>query len=141
MQKHIDEVLIPTYQARYKVLMSAIKTHLDPLGVRITTGAPYTIPEKKNVVVPMGGFFTYISFPPELPSADVIAKRAKEEYALTFAYGEMFVVKGDKGSVKRSNKGFGNGARLCWAWHEEAEILDGIQRLEKLLKTMLAESR
>ncbi|KAE8444036.1 hypothetical protein EG329_001165 [Mollisiaceae sp. DMI_Dod_QoI] len=139
MQKHVDEVLIPTYKSRYRVLMAAIATHLEPIGVRITTGAPYTIPEDNNTVVPAGGFFTYISFPPELPSADVIAKRAKEEYALTFAYGDMFVVKGDKSSAERSRKGFGNGARLCWAWHEEEEIEEGVSRLGQLLKTMLAE--
>ncbi len=139
MQKHIDEILVPTYQSRYRALMTAIKTHLEPLGVRITTGAPYMIPEDDNIVVPAGGFFTYISFPSELPGADVIAKRAKEEYALTFAYGDMFVVKGDETSAERSRKGFGNGARLCWAWHEEEEIEEGVSRLGQLLKTMLAE--
>ncbi|KUJ16715.1 PLP-dependent transferase [Mollisia scopiformis] len=139
MQKHIDEVLIPTYQSRYRVLMAALKTQLEPLGVRITTGAPYTIPADENTIVPVGGFFTYISFPPRLPSAGVIAKRAKEEYQLTFAYGEMFVVKGDETSVERSKQGFGNGARLCWAWHEQDEIEEGISRLAKLLKILLAE--
>lgn len=140
MQKYIDEVLTPTYQSRYRVLMKAIQTNLEPLGVRITTGAPYTIPEDDNTIVPAGGFFTYISFPPELPSADVIAKRAKEDYALTFAYGDMFVVKGDETSAERSKMGFGNGARLCWAWHEEEDIEEGVSRLGELLKVMLAES-
>lgn len=116
--------------------MSAIKTYLEPLGVRITTGAPYVVPEAEDVVVPAGGFFTYISFPAELPSADVIAKRAREDYGLTFAFGEMFVVKGDETSVERSSKGFGNGARLCWAWHESEVIEVGIRRLSDLLKVM-----
>ena len=139
MQSHIDNVLIPTYKERYKVLISAIKGHLEPLGVRITTGAPYMTPAEPNVIVPVGGFFTYISFPADLPSADVIAKRAREEYALTIAYGEMFVVKGDETSVKRSSNGFGRGARLCWAWHEEGEIKEGVRRLGELLRTMRAE--
>jgi DNA-binding transcriptional MocR family regulator len=121
--------------------MSAIKTYLAPLGVRITTGAPYVVPEEKDVIVPAGGFFTYISFPTELPSADVIAKRAREEYGLTFAFGEMFVVKGDETSAERSSKGFGNGARLCWAWHESEEIEEGIGRLGELLKIMLDETK
>ncbi|KAG9243172.1 pyridoxal phosphate-dependent transferase [Calycina marina] len=137
LQEHIDNVLIPTYASRYRLMMSTIKTHLEPLGVRITTGAPYMTPEDSSTVVPVGGFFTYIGFPAELPSADVIAKRAREDYALTFAYGEMFVVKGDETSVERSNADFGNGARLCWAWHESEVIEEGILRLAKLLKTML----
>ncbi|KAH7384903.1 pyridoxal phosphate-dependent transferase [Cadophora sp. MPI-SDFR-AT-0126] len=141
MQKHIDESLIPIYHSRYKVLMSAITTHLEPLGVRVNTGAPYIVPQRENVVVPAGGFFTYISFPSELPSADIIAKRALDDYAVKFAYGKMFVVKGDAKSEERSKKGFGNGARLCWAWHEESEIREGIERLASLLKNMLAEGK
>jgi DNA-binding transcriptional MocR family regulator len=120
--------------------MSAIKEYLQPLGVKITTGAPYIIPGSENILVPAGGFFTYISFPPEFPSPDIIAKRAREEYALTIAYGEMFVVKGDQTSIERAKKGFGNGARLCWAWHEEKEIDEGVKRLGELLKVMLSEN-
>jgi DNA-binding transcriptional MocR family regulator len=74
IQSHIDNVLIPTYRRRYQVLMSAIRTHLEPLGVRITTGAPNVIPEEKDVVVPAGGFFTYIKFPETLPSAEELGK-------------------------------------------------------------------
>lgn len=96
-------------------------------------------PEKDNAVVLAGGFFTYISSPLELPSADIIAKRALDEYALKFAYGEMFVVKGDKVSSERSRGGFRHGARLCWALHEVSEIRDGIEGLAELLKVMLAE--
>jgi DNA-binding transcriptional MocR family regulator len=141
MQSHIDDILIPTYRTRYRVLLSAIKSYLEPLGVRITTGAPYVVPEDKDVIVPVGGFFTYISFPPALPSADVIAKRAREEHGLIFAYGEMFVVKGDETSVERAIKGFGDGARLCWAWHESEEIEEGVGRLGELLRIMLEEAK
>lgn len=122
-------------------MMSAIKTRLGPLGVRITTGAPYIMPESNDIVVPAGGFFTYISFPPSLPTADVIARRAREEYGLTIAYGQMFVVRGDETSVERADSGFGRGARLCWAWHESDEIEEAIKRLEELLKIMIEESR
>jgi DNA-binding transcriptional MocR family regulator len=119
--------------------MSAIKEYLAPLGVEITTGAPYIIPASEDTIVPAGGFFTYISFPPAFPSADVITKRAREEYALTIAYGEMFVVKGDETSTERAKKGFGNRARLCWAWHEESEIDEGVKILGNLLEVMLSE--
>jgi DNA-binding transcriptional MocR family regulator len=119
--------------------MTAIKQYLQPLGVLITTGSPYMETKDDTTIVPAGGFFTYITFPPELPNADVIAKRAKEEYSLTFAYGEMFVVKGDVTSSERSHKGFGRGVRLCWAWHEEKEIQEGIERLAKFLRIMLQE--
>jgi DNA-binding transcriptional MocR family regulator len=141
MQKHIDEVLIPIYQARYRVMMAAIETELEPLGVRITTGAPYMISETSEVIVPAGGFFTYIGFPSQLPPAAVIAQRARDEYNLIFAYGDMFVIRGDESSKERSSQGFGNGARLCWAWEESEEIQEGIERLVELLKLMLEESK
>lgn len=122
-------------------MISAIKTHLEPLGVQITTGAPYMIPETSDIVVPAGGFFTYITFPPQLPSADVIAGRAREDYGLIFVNGKMFVVNGDDSSVERAKEGFGNGARLCWAWHESEEIEEGIVDLSNLLKNMLEEAK
>ncbi|KAF4620212.1 hypothetical protein G7Y89_g14608 [Cudoniella acicularis] len=139
LQKHIEEILIPTYRSRFHVLMSAIQNHLEPLGVKVTTGAPYTV-AGKDEVLPAGGFFTYISFPESLPSADVIAKKAMEDYALKIAYGEMFVIRGDKSSLERSKSTFGRGARLCWAWHEEEEIEDGVRRLGELVKAMLTEA-
>jgi DNA-binding transcriptional MocR family regulator len=139
LQTHIDKVLIPTYQVRYHVLMTAIKIHLEPLGVRVTTGVPYLTPEDDEVL-PVGGFFTYITFPSKLPTADVIAQRARSEHALVFAYGQLFAVEGDDTSLARSNEGFGRGARLCWAWHEEAEIEEGIARLGALLRSMFAEA-
>ncbi|KAI9742372.1 MAG: hypothetical protein M1818_003905 [Claussenomyces sp. TS43310] len=141
LQSHIDNVLIPTYRQRYLVLMSSITKHLLPLGVRITIGEPYVEATPETGVVPAGGFFTYIAFPAELPSADVIAKRALNEYNLRFAYGEMFVVKGDDESTLRAKLTWGNGARLCWAWEEEEMIMEGIKRLTELLKIMLKEAR
>ncbi len=73
--------------------------------------------------------------------ASVIAKRAREEQALVFAFGEMFVVKGDEGSMERADRedGFGHGARLCWAWEEEAQIEEGVRRLGVVVETMLKE--
>ena len=141
MQQRINNILVPTYQKRYNILISAIATHHEPLGVKITTGAPYINPsEGSEEVVPAGCFFTYTTFLEELPGTDVIAKRAKEEHSLTIAYGQIFVVRGDEGSMERARKGFGMGARLCWAWHEEDEIEDGIKRLTNLLKVMLSET-
>lgn len=90
---------------------------------------------KEGEILPAGGFFTYISFPGNFPSAAVIAKKAREEYALIFAYGDMFVVKGDPSSAERSAKSFGRGARLCWAWHEEEEIEEGVKRLARVLES------
>jgi DNA-binding transcriptional MocR family regulator len=66
-----------------------------------------------------------------------MAKRAREDHGLIFAYGDMYVVKCDESSIERARSGFGNGARLCWAWHESEEIEEGIRRLGGLLEHML----
>lgn len=119
--------------------MCAIREHLEPLGVRIATGVPHFDPTDEDAVDSAGGFFTYVSFPPCLPSATIIAKRALEEYNLKIAYGEMFIVKDDETSIQRSKQGFGNGARLCWAWHEKSDIEEGVNRLRDLLSVMISE--
>jgi DNA-binding transcriptional MocR family regulator len=49
----------------------------------------------------------------------------------------MYVVKCDESSIERARSGFGNGARLCWAWHESEEIEEGMRRLGGLLEHML----
>jgi hypothetical protein len=87
MQTHIDDFLIPTYQSLYRLLISAIKACLEPLGVCVTSGTSYMEPEETDAVLPAERFFTYISFTSKLLSADLIAKRVREEYGLVFAYG------------------------------------------------------
>jgi DNA-binding transcriptional MocR family regulator len=59
----------------------------------------------------------------------VLAKAALEKYQLKFAYGQMFEVKGDKGSIERWNATFAKSIRLCWAFHDEEAIEIGIKRL------------
>lgn len=51
------------------------------------------------------------------------------------------MVKGDETSVERADKGFGNGGRLCWAWHESKEIKEGVMLLGKVLNIMLKETK
>lgn len=132
LEKHIKQKLIPTYAARFYAMVDAIKEHLEPLGVRITIGKPYeaTVGGTANQkMVLAGGFFLLITLPDNLVPAPVLAKAALENHHLKFAYGKMFEVKGDAGSVERSNATFANSIRLCWAFHEEKAIRAGIKRL------------
>ncbi|KAL9113524.1 MAG: hypothetical protein Q9227_002261 [Pyrenula ochraceoflavens] len=136
LNDHIDKVLIPTYQRRYSRMMTAIQQHLVPLGVRVTTGKPYSMTVAAGRTPEAGGFFTYLSFPVGLPAAEDIAKRALEDYALKIAYGKMMTVTGDPESDERAEKTFGHGARLSWAWHNEDEIEEGVARLAKVLQDL-----
>lgn len=141
LDSHIQETLIPTYRSRYYTLFKAIKEHLLPLGFEISTGKPYeqALANDTNSHTPAtsvaGGFFTYLTIPADLTiQANKLAEIALQEYNLKFAFGGMMTVEGDKGSTERAASGFGKGIRLCWAWHNEDEIVEGIKRLAKLVQ-------
>ncbi|KAL6408369.1 uncharacterized protein AUP68_08226 [Ilyonectria robusta] len=147
LEKHIVNNLIPTYRSRYYAMFRAIKEHLIPLGFCVSTGKLYEAcptsngerngHSKMNVVA--GGYFTYITVPQDLSvSVGELAALALERYDLKFAYGGMMTVEGDKESAERASRGFGNGIRLCWAWHNEEEIVEGIQRLAQLTREVKA---
>lgn len=131
LEKHIKHKLIPTYATRFYAMLDAIKEYLEPLGVRLTIGKPYevSIEGSEKSMVLAGGFFLLLTLPDNTVPAPVLAKAALENHKLKFAYGKMFEVKGDPGSVNRSNATYANSLRLCWAFHEEKIIRAGIKRL------------
>lgn len=130
LQSHIKSVLVPTYRRRYYILTTAIKELLVPLGVTIEVDV-----FKKDPAATAGGFFTYLRLPKDLPSSRTIAAYALRKHLLRIAFGYMFAVTGDEGSTARAEApgGFAECIRLCWAWHEEAELLEGIQRLARTI--------
>ena len=142
---HIQGKLIPCYAKRYYTMISAIKEHLEPLGVKITTGKAYSKNLSGNETITKthvgiaGGFFLMITLPTNLPPTPDLAKIALEKHELKFAYGKMFAVKGDLESQRRSSHEYGNVVRLCWAFHEEDIIVEGIKRLKELLVENIAE--
>ncbi|EXF74730.1 aminotransferase [Colletotrichum fioriniae PJ7] len=126
LQTHIKKTLIPTYRERYYALMTSIRDLLVPLGVTVEVNDRESTPQAMA-----GGFFTYLRLPEDLPTARTVAAIALKEKLLRVAFGHMFIVSGDQGSVQRaeSKDGFARCVRLCWAWHEVAEIKEGIERL------------
>ncbi|GME65443.1 hypothetical protein GTA08_BOTSDO02153 [Neofusicoccum parvum] len=150
LQKHISTVLVPTYQRRYHALLNAIKDHLVPLGVVIDTGKPYETSlssnsQASNAVSEQpdsaGGFFTYLMLPPDLPPAGKLAAVAREKHKVKFAFGDMFRIEGDPGSADRAKEkgGFEMGIRLCWAWHEEEELAEGVRRIADSIRDVRRE--
>ncbi|KAF7539426.1 hypothetical protein G7054_g2152 [Neopestalotiopsis clavispora] len=132
--RHLEDVLIPTYSRRYDAMMSAIRRLLFPFGVRIMEDPQDLV----NIGGPeglAGGFFLYITFPQDgsLPPTEEIASFALEEYSLRIAPGKLFTVT-DKASDREARSDeYVSGARLCWAWHEEDVLVEGIQRLARVL--------
>ncbi|OJD37397.1 aminotransferase [Diplodia corticola] len=140
LQKHIDTVLVPTYRRRYHALMSAIKDYLMPLGVVIDVGKKYEEPGLRHPES-AGGFFTYLMLPPDLPPAEKLAAVARDKHKCKFAFGDMFKIEGDPGSAERARQkgGFEMGIRLCWAWLEEEQLVEGVRRMAQTIKDVRAE--
>ncbi|KPM43217.1 hypothetical protein AK830_g3310 [Neonectria ditissima] len=134
-ERHILDVLVPTYRKRYNAMLTAVEEYLVPLGVTVDTGLPYRSNENSEKVA--GGYFMYITFPDGLPSADELATWAKTSQALTFAPGSIFTVRGDEGSERRSQTTFGRGARLSWGWNPDNVIVEGVQRLAVVVQDAL----
>ncbi|GAB0138024.1 hypothetical protein EsDP_00006271 [Epichloe bromicola] len=140
-QTHLDDKIIPAYRSRYNAMHEAIEKYLIPSGFGVSTGLPYETTHeggtssRQSYAVAAGGYFAYLMIPPDLPlSATELADLALEKYNLKVASGTNMVVEGDEGSIDRANKGYGNGIRLCWAWHTCDEIVEGIERLEELVR-------
>ncbi|KAM0817504.1 putative Aminotransferase class I/classII domain-containing protein [Seiridium cardinale] len=131
--RHIADVLIPTYSRRYNTMVSAIRRLLLPLGVKIMADPQDPTRTSEDLA---GGFFLYIIFPQDglLPPAEEIAKFALDEYSLRVAPGKMFMATDEDLGRQRSSGRYLSGARLCWAWHEEDALEEGVQRLGEVLK-------
>ncbi|KAK8128368.1 pyridoxal phosphate-dependent transferase [Apiospora sp. TS-2023a] len=134
LDTHIRTVLIPTYGRRYRVLMESIAELLIPLGVQVES----SLPEREGSTALAGGFFVYLRLPDDLPHARTVASVALREQGLRIAFGHLFVVAGDQGSIARAEGpgGIARCFRLCWAWHEEDELREGVQRLADALASI-----
>ncbi|KAL2838027.1 pyridoxal phosphate-dependent transferase [Aspergillus pseudoustus] len=122
LQTYIDEVLRPAYASRYHRIMSAIEEHLLPLGVTL----PFTGPSVA------GGYFIWVALPGSLRASD-LAPVALQEHYVKVAAGELFQVQRDPAV---SNNEFGSYVRLCFAWEQEENLLEGVRRLGGAIRQM-----
>ncbi|KAI1170825.1 pyridoxal phosphate-dependent transferase [Nemania sp. FL0916] len=68
------------------------------------------------------------------PTAQAIAERCRADEALMIGNGELFAVHGDEAAAR-----FERGMRLCFAWEDEADLVDGVERLGRVIRAMLEE--
>ncbi|KAF4219528.1 hypothetical protein CNMCM8980_009347 [Aspergillus fumigatiaffinis] len=125
LTKHIREVLIPAYSHRHFIMVSAVKERLSPLGVGIHTDA--------SDALHAGGFFVWIRLPQPLTACNV-TERALQDENLIVGNGDIFIVPGNQSSLFHDQC-----LRLCFAWEDEADLTEGVRRLEKVLVRMLNE--
>ena len=125
LRQHIYKTLQPTYARRFQNLLSAMQRHLVPLGV--------TLPQTDRDV--MGGYFVWFSLPSPLQAND-LALRAREEENVIIGPGPIFGVFGDTTVVDLDGK-----VRICFSWEEEDRLVEGVERLQRVIRRMLMEVR
>jgi DNA-binding transcriptional MocR family regulator len=128
LQRHKNEVLIPTYRVRHNAMISAIRKYLYPLGVRIVADGGKG---------PVGGYFLYILFPADGPDVEDIIAVALGQFNLRIQPGKIFGVIDDTSESNLRPTTYARGARLCWAWEEADTLVKGIQRLAEVLKLLV----
>jgi DNA-binding transcriptional MocR family regulator len=124
LDAHIETILKPAYQRRYKLMIEAIKRELLPLGVKIGKD---TLNGKDGV---FGGYFIWMELPNGV-DAEFVASKAKSEEELIVAPGKIFEVQGDE-SIK-----FPNGVRLCFSWEAEEDLDEGVVRLARVVRRVI----
>lgn len=125
---HITHTLHPAYRTRHTLLLNAITTHLTPHGI--------TLPQPDRSYC--GGYFVWLTLPAPLTGAGV-ADRALEDEALVVARGELFEVPGEE-EGKLGGVRFPRNLRLCFAYLEEGDIVEGVRRLGVVVARMLQEA-
>lgn len=124
VQDHIAKVLIPNYAHRWRKIMDAMERHLIPLGAEI-----FKPSLEENEV--FGGYFIWFQLPKGL-LAERVASAAKKRENLIVAQGNLFEVYGDETAVK-----FDSWLRLCFSWEDEDKLVEGVERLGRVVKAML----
>ncbi|TGJ86753.1 hypothetical protein E0Z10_g2017 [Xylaria hypoxylon] len=142
LDRHIRDTLLPSYARRHALLMRTIRAELVPLGVRVVEDS---LCGHSGVY---GGYFVWMTLPRNIetrlstnttparpwPTARAIADRCRASEDLMIGNGELFAVHGDEDAVR-----FDHAIRLCFAWEDEQDLVDGVERLGRVIRKMLDE--
>ncbi|KAI8632008.1 pyridoxal phosphate-dependent transferase [Xylariaceae sp. FL1651] len=141
LDAYIRHTLRPAYARRHGLLMRAIRDVLVPLGIQVEAGS---LCGHEGV---FGGYFVWMILPFQTrgtdgstepsgtwPTARAIADRCRADEDLLIGHGELFAVHGDEAAVR-----FDDAIRLCFAWENEEDIVDGVERLGRVIRKMLKE--
>ncbi|KAK8079815.1 hypothetical protein PG997_007633 [Apiospora hydei] len=130
----LGEVFNPDVQEAVPHHDGMHRANAGPHGVSVES----SMDEKEGSTALAGGFFLYLRLPDDVPHARTVASVALREHGLRIAFGHLFVVAGDEGSIARAEGpgGISRCFRLCCAWHEEEELREGVQRLADTLASI-----
>ncbi|KAH7035507.1 pyridoxal phosphate-dependent transferase [Microdochium trichocladiopsis] len=153
LQREIESVLRPTYRRRHRLLMTAVERALvRPFGVMVGQGGLLDLEDgaggggdggagggtvQKEGKGIFGGYFIWLTLPvgteeKPFPGAKAIAARCMRDEDLVIGHGGMFEVQGDEAAVRLDHA-----MRLCFAWEEEQNLVEGVERLGQVIGRML----
>jgi hypothetical protein len=113
-------------------MLTAIESHLVPLGAEL----PFvSTPAGAGDSAVAGGFFIYVRLPAGA-SADELSQRAQRDENLVVAAESMCRVPVGEGEY---DAGVDRFVRLCFAWEDEEVLLEGVERIGRVLRGMLDE--
>ena len=118
LRGHLSDTLIPAFRRRRALMVDAIATHLGPLGAELSGR------ESEPMV---GGYFLWIRLPDGVPSRNVATVGAQHEN-LTVSPGSTFGIPGD------GRAPFDDHVRVCFAWEDEADLVEGVARLGRVIQ-------
>jgi DNA-binding transcriptional MocR family regulator len=127
LDRQIETVTRPALQRRHMLMMDAIHKHLGPYigSLREASMAGSKL---------YGGYFVWFSLKETGPRAKAVAERAQKSENLIVGYGDIFEVHGDEDSAR-----FKYEIRLCYAWEPEEDIVQGVERLARVLHDLSKE--
>ena len=146
LDHHLVHVLRPAYQRRHAVLLEAVKRLLVPLGARVADAGGVPVPGQEEALRVYGGFFLWITFAEttpstadngggrKIPEAATIAAHCLTDENLMVGVGHLFEVHGDEAAVR-----FARDVRLCFAWEDEPVLVEGVERLARVVRRLVHE--
>ncbi|KAK4185927.1 pyridoxal phosphate-dependent transferase [Podospora australis] len=126
LDEHIVKTVRPALQRRHRLIVDTVKKEMGAdMGVKVVAE---TSEQGKEV---FGGYFVWLELPEGVDAREV-AKRAKEEESLVVAEGQLFEVAGDEEKAR-----FPRNLRLSFSWEEEGALREGVERLGRVVRSIL----
>lgn len=120
LQSHLSDILIPVFSRRFECLKHAFDSILSPLGVRLADSSPIH-----------GGWFLWLQLP-DWCDAKAFSEWVERDHNVLVAYGEMYQLRGYSGSSSEPSRAI----RICLAWEEEDQLMEGVRRLGDGMRAM-----
>ncbi len=98
--------------------------YLLPLGVSTPLSGKHGI---------VGGYYIWLQFPEPICASQVAEMAAKHQNLLIHP-GSVFAVEGDLSAEYNASTLYG--ARICFVWVEEDYLVQGVQRLAAVIKSL-----